>query len=68
MNASTNHRPPVIHASPFDKAARSENEFTPNPPQEVHYEAKPLSRPVRNRAGWIEIPIRWHTLVKCSDT
>ena len=43
MNASTSHRPPVIHASPFDKAARSENEFSSNPPQEVHYEAKPLS-------------------------
>ena len=43
MNASTSHRPPLIHASPFDKAARSENEFPPNPPQEVHYEAKPLS-------------------------
>lgn len=28
----------------------------------------PLSRPVRNLAGWIEIPIRWHTLVKCSET
>ncbi len=28
----------------------------------------PLSRPVRNRAGWIEIPIRWQTLVRCSET
>ena len=30
------------------------NEFTPNPPQEVHYEAKPLSVGVRGRARWIE--------------
>ena len=50
MNGSTNHRPPATPASPPDKAARSENEFPPNPPQEVHYEAKPLSVGVRGRA------------------
>ncbi len=42
-SASTNHPPPATPASPPDKAAPSENEFTPNPQQEVHYEAKPLS-------------------------
>ena len=44
MNGSTNHPPPATPASPPDKAARSENEFPPNPRQEVHYEAKPLSK------------------------
>ena len=56
MNASTNHRPPAIPASPPDKAARSENEFPPNPPQEVHYEAKPLSFGERTRAGSVTNP------------
>jgi hypothetical protein len=27
-----------------------------------------LHRPVRNLAGWIEMPIRAQTLVKCSET
>ena len=40
---STNHPPPATPASPHGKAAPSENEFPPNPRQEVHYEAKPLS-------------------------
>ena len=44
MSASTNRPPPATPASPHDKAARSGNEFPPNPRQEVHYEAKPLSR------------------------
>ena len=43
MSASTNHPPPATLASPHDKAAPSGNEFPPNPRQEVHYEAKPLS-------------------------
>ena len=43
MNGSTNHPSPATPASPPDKAAPSENEFPPNPRQEVHYEAKPLS-------------------------
>ena len=43
-SASTNHPYPATPASPPDKAAPSENEFTPHPPQEVHYEAQPLSR------------------------
>ena len=38
------HQPRAIPTSPPDKAAPSENEFPPNPRQEVHYEAKPLSR------------------------
>ena len=42
-SGSTNHPPPATPASPPDKAAPSENEFPPNPRQEVHYEAKPLS-------------------------
>ena len=51
-NGSTSHQSPATPVSPRDKAARSENEFPPNPRQEVHYEAKPLStRPRPNRLG-----------------
>ena len=55
MNGSTNHPSPATPASPPDKAARSENEFPPNPPQEVHYEAKPLSYelPTAPTEGWM---------------
>ena len=43
MSDSTSHQPRAI-PSPPDKAAPSEDEFPPNPRQEVHYEAKPLSK------------------------
>jgi DNA invertase Pin-like site-specific DNA recombinase len=51
MNVSTNHRSSTIPASLHDKAAPSENEFPPNPRQEVHYETKPLSRGLRTPVG-----------------
>ncbi|MGY1943971.1 hypothetical protein [Nocardia asiatica] len=40
--------------------------FRPRPAQ--NRSTGPLSRPVRSRARWIEIPIRWHTLVRCCET